>query len=335
MDPAFAGLLVFILVFAAAAGGGALLLPQLGVYVAAGALGLAGLAGFTAMLAYYISLPLAVRDVIRARSTGMLLVAIGQDKKLRLLPARSDGFVIRPVDKPYREKYEFAADGEATYPVHKGKGLQAAIVYMGYPFTLAGDKLAAISRFREMGFRDLDELKTALELYESGRVEERIRQLEELREQLAGMSDGEVREHFDGASREDVLHQIDRELDELRRLEQLVRDAGGVDKLKAYIDGAVVRARDLVNYLVWRHHPSELRRIIISETNAALARFGMADWLKQWLPFIIITGIVVIGLVAAIKILYGPPEVQVIVPNATATTQQAGQAVQPWLGGGG
>ncbi len=337
-SPAAVGFLAFVLTVLLVAVPGLLLLPySMQTYVILGAVGAGGLIAWLATVASYLSLPKAFRNLVKAKSTGLLLIAIGQDKKIRLLPAKSDGFVVRPLEKPYSEKYEFSSDGEGVYPVHQGKGVQAAVVYMGYPFTLAGDKMAAISKFREMGFKTIDDLKLAVELYESGEVEGRIRQLEDLKSQLAAMSDADVQKQFN-ASREEVLQEVEAELERLRNIKRVVEESGGPSKLRAYIDGAVVKARDLVNYLVWRHHPSELRRIIISETNAYVSRLTPLDWIKQWAPLLILAGIIIIGLVAALNILSGPPEVNVIVPqNLTQPAHTATQTggLTKWLPGGG
>ena len=101
-------------------------------------LSVGGVLGVIAGVGYWLlRVPLAVKDVLKAYHDGILIVAIGQDKKMRLLPGRSDGFVIRPTIKPYKDKYAWAADGESAYPVEVGKGMQGVIAYMGYPHPLA------------------------------------------------------------------------------------------------------------------------------------------------------------------------------------------------------
>jgi len=102
--------------------------------------------------------------MVEAWRSGFLIVAIGSDKKARLLPGYSDGFVVRPKSRPYRDKYVWAADGESTYPVHGGKGMQALVTFMGYPFPLEVKKATAISMFGEKGFKSIEDLKTAVEL---------------------------------------------------------------------------------------------------------------------------------------------------------------------------
>ena len=265
-----------------------------------GALG--GLVSLAAGVGYWYTLPGAARSVVDAARSGVLIVAVGADKKLRLLPGRTDGFVIRPRVKPYSEKYAWAADGESAYPVHRGKGMQAIVTYMGYPFPLEVRKAAAISKFREKGFRSLEDLKAAVELPSPGEVEERIRELEGLRSTIESMSEEEVEKTY-GAGKQQVLAEVDSELERLRRVRELVEKYGGGPSLTVNVDGATVRASDLISYLVWRHHPAELERIVKAETNAVLARMNAIDWIKQLMPVIIVAGMMVLAVLAAIYML--------------------------------
>ena len=271
---------------------------------------LGGLTSLLVTLGYWYSIvPSAVRQVLAAVRSGVLIVAIGADKKLRLLPGKSDGFVVRPASKPYRDRYVWAADGESAYPVHAGKGMQAIVTFMGYPFPLEVRKAAAISRFREKGFESIEDLKLAVELPSPGEVEERIRRLEELRAKIESMEDSEVKRAY-GVGKEEALAEIDSELERLARVRELVEKHGGGPGLSACVDGATVRASDLINYLVWRHHPAELERILKSENNAFIARMTPVEWLKQLMPVIIVAGMMVLAILAAIYMLShgGPPQ---------------------------
>ena len=257
--------------------------------------------------AVWMLLPPAIRNIAMSWKTGFLIIGVGSDKKLRLIPAYSDGFIIRPKLKPYSEKYRWAADGESAYPIHQGKGTQAIIAFMGYSFPLAADKAAAITKFREKGYDNLEELKTAVELPSIQDVERRITALQTLRQQVEGMDDQAVEERY-GTSKQDVLGEIDAQLRRLEKVKRLVQEYGGGQDLKVDIDGATVRARDLINYLVWRHHPAELDRIIKSETNALLSRMNTFDLMKQFMPLIVIAGLVIIGVLGAVYLVtHGSP----------------------------
>lgn len=268
--------------------------------LAAGFLG--GTVGTVASAVVWFMLPPAVRVAARASKTGVLIVAVGLDKKLRLLPGKTDGFVIRPVDKPYRDKYVWAADGESAYPVHRGKGIQAIITFMGYPFPLEVRKAAAVGRFREKGFKSIEDLKTAVELPSAEEVEARIRELKETRASVESMDEGEV-ERIYNTGKDQLLAEIGKEIERLERVRELVRQYGGGGSLAVNVDGATVKASDLISYLVWRHHPAELERIVKAETNAVLARMSAIDWIKQLMPVIILSGMMVLAVLAAIYML--------------------------------
>ncbi len=266
-------------------------------------LSVGGVLGVIAGVGYWLlRVPLAVKDVLKAYHDGILIVAIGQDKKMRLLPGRSDGFVIRPTIKPYKDKYAWAADGESAYPVEVGKGMQGVIAYMGYPHPLAADMAAAITRFTEAGFTNPEDLKLATELPEPEAVLQRIRELEELLEEVKGKEGEEVEREF-GAPKEEVLAEIAGRLNRYRKLLELVKKHGGGPNLAARVDGTLIRARDLINYLVWRHHPAELERIIKAETNAIISKMKRWDWLKPYIFAVIVGAMAIIGILAAIHML--------------------------------
>lgn len=261
-----------------------------------------GLISTVMVAGYWSLLPRAVKNVIDAYRTGILIVAIGADKKARLIPGITDGFVIRPKIKPYKDKYAWAADGESGYPVNAGKGMQAIVTYMGYPYPLEARKAAAISKFREKGFKSLEELKTATELPSLEEVDRRIEELRGFEETVANMDEKDVEKRF-GVAKEQVLAEVRAELARLERVRELVEKHGGGASLTVNVDGATVRAQDLISYLVWRHHPAELHRIVKAETNAILSRMNALDWLKQLMPVIIVTGMMVLAILAAIYML--------------------------------
>ncbi len=297
-------LMFFGFLLGAVAAGGILyaLQPQRPDLALLAALGGGGLLGWLLGLLYWeAGVPPALKQALQAARTGILIVALGADKKVRLLPGRSDGFVVRPLPRPYSERYAWAADGESAYPVHGGKGMQAIITFMGYPFPLEVRKAAAISKFREKGFRSLEDLKLAVELPSPEEVEERLERLAQLRAQVERMSDEEV-ERLYGEGKERVLAEIAREEERLRRVKELVERYGGGPGLSVNVDGALVRASDLISYLVWRHHPAEVERIIKAETNAVLAKLRTLDWLRPWIPIIILVGIIVLGIIAALAL---------------------------------
>ena len=266
-------------------------------------LSLGGIVAVVAGIGYWVfRVPLAVRDVLKAYQDGILVVAVGQDKKMRLLPARSDGFVIRPTVKPYKEKYTWAADGESAYPVSAGKGMQGVIAYMGYPHPLAADKAAAITKFNEMGFTNLEDLKLATELPDKNSLVRRISELEAILSQVKEKSDEEVEQQF-GAPKQEVVNEIVAQLTRYKKVLELVERHGGGPNLAVRVDGTLVRARDLINYLVWRHHPAELERIIKAETNAILSKMGKWDWLKPYIVAIVVGAMAIIGILAAIHML--------------------------------
>ncbi|HID41560.1 MAG TPA: hypothetical protein EYP33_05335, partial [Pyrodictium sp.] len=160
-------LMLFGFTFGAVAAGGAVYaaVPERLDLALLAALGGGGLVGWLAGLIYWeASVPPALKQALQAARTGFLIIALGSDKKIRLLPGFSDGFVVRPLPKPYRDKYVWAADGESAYPVHRGKGMQAIITYLAYPFPVEVRKAAAVSKFREKGFNSLGDLKAAVEL---------------------------------------------------------------------------------------------------------------------------------------------------------------------------
>ncbi|BAA79810.1 hypothetical protein APE_0830 [Aeropyrum pernix spindle-shaped virus 1] len=252
--------------------------------------------------------PPAFKQAMRAARTGFLIVAVGADKKARLLPGFSDGFVVRPAPRPYRDKYAWAADGESSYPIHGGRGTQLLVTFMGYPFPLEAGKAAAVSKFRERGFRSIEDLKTAVELPTVEEIEARMRELEAARASIEKMDEGEVRRLY-GEDKRQLLAEVDRELERLERVRELVKEYGGGSSLTVNVDGATVRASDLISYLVWRHHPSEIDRIVKAETNAVLSRLSAVDWLRQLLPVIIVTGMFVLGIIVVVYMLKGggPP----------------------------
>jgi len=127
------------------------------------------------------------------------------------------------------------------------------------------------------------------------------------------MSDEEVEKAY-GASKERVLEEVEAELGRLERVRELVEKHGGGASLTVNVDGATVRASDLITYLVWRHHPAEVNRVIMAETNAVLSRWGAMDWLRQAIPVIIVAAIAVIGVLAAVHMLAGPS------PSASSPT---------------
>jgi len=239
-------------------------------------------------------LPPALRDLIKAwRTTGYVLIAIGLDGKLRFIPAKSDGHFITPTVKPYSEKYLFVADGESVYSVNKGKGLRAAIVFMKYPYTLAADKMAAISVFSRR-FRSIEDLHERLqawkELQRLGGREEVERLLEELASRIERAKDEEK-------------EKLQKQYEYLVYL--LERAPHSEDELIADLGGVVVRASDLVNYLVWKHHPADLKKIVNAETAALLEKMREGPEWRRWLPMIVVSAMVIMGVLAAIKMLVG------------------------------
>ena len=250
-------------------------------------------AGF---LAWYLVLNPAVRAVIRASRTGFLVVAIGKDRKVRLLPADSDGFILKPVDRKYG-RYRWGTDGESLHPVHDGRGLQLAIAYMGASHAVDGTMAAAATKFAEMGFETIDDLKTAVELPSVEAVEGKMHEIREYMDQVARMDDKEVLEKL-GEEKSVLLARLRAELDRLARIRDVVARHGGGGNLAVNIDGTIVRASDVIRYFAWKTDPALVEKIITAETNAAYARTGRWSVVAPYLGLIamgIIGGLIILG----------------------------------------
>lgn len=271
----------------------------------------------TMVLRFYM-IPRAIRNIELARQgSGFLIIALGTDGKLRFIPARTDGHFAYPTVKPYSEKYVFVVDPEAVNEVHQGKGLRASLVFMKYPFTLPPKVLAAIKVFRELGFETIHDLFRAVKLVNKGgstAVQQEISELKKTKEFIENASDKELVEHgLDPDKRSLYIAQLEEEIQRLEKLAKMNLDELK-GKLRPEIFGIPISAVDLINYLVWRHHPADLRKIITAEVAAAMEKAKetwLADWFKKWLPIIVVTGIIVMGIiiVAGMVLSGGHPQI--------------------------
>lgn len=291
-------------------------LPGLGVYVYrySALLLFLSLGGVLALVFTFVGealLPGFVYDLVRAVKTGFLLILMGSDGKVRLLPASSDGHFVYPEKKPYSEKYVFAADARGVMSVHNGKGVRAVLSFAKYPFTLDPSMAAAITAFRRR-YSTIDDLFAALRAYSEiermgGRsaVEAELDELRKALDMVNEASDEEL-EKMGVKNRAAVAEQIS---SRIRYLEGLLEAAPrSREELEARLGTVTISASDLVDYLVWRHHPADLKKIINAETAAAMEKVRESwfqDWWRKWLPIIVIVGLVVMGVAWVIHTLSG------------------------------
>jgi len=266
------------------------------------AMAFGGVGAGVLVAAGWAATPPAVRRLVHAWKRGYLVVAIGKDRKAHLLPAESDGYLLKPVDEKYG-KYRWATDGESLHPVHQGKGLQLAIAYMGASHVIDGVMAAAATRYAELGYETIDDLKTAVELPSKEAVEEEIGRIEDAIATVENMSEEEVEEKY-GAPKEQVLGRLTAELRRLERIRDIAeKHGGGPPALN--LGGVLVRAADVIKYFAWRTDPNIVDRIVLAETNALLARIGKWRQYAPYMALIAITAIAVIGVLAAVHMLTG------------------------------
>ena len=280
-----------------------------------------GIFAVAAATLYWLLLNPAIKAVIKASRTGFLIVALGKDRKVRLLPGESDGFILKPKDKRYR-RYRWGTDGESLHPVHDGRGLQLAIAYMGASHAVDGTMAAAATKFAEMGFETIDDLKTATELPSIEAVDRRINELQEYMEKIAEMDSKDVEEKL-GEDKNMLLAKLKAELERLARIREIVAKHGGGGDISVNIDGTIVRANDVIRYFAWKTDPALVEKIITAETNAAYARTGRWSVVAPYLGLIamgIIGGLIILGAIYLIGHGHGAPSVVPhVVQNITHT----------------
>lgn len=269
-------------------------------------LALGGLVGVSVALGLEQVMPGFILDVIDSARTGFLLLLVGADGKVRLMPGVSDGHFITPSRKPYKEKYVFAADGQSVMPIHKGKGVRAVLAYMKYPFTLDPRMTAAISVFRQR-FKTIDDLFAAAKAWEElerlggrGAAEKQLAELQGELDALMNMSVEELKQRRI-EDPEKAAAELRGAIDYLERVLKLAPRSR--EELEAKLGGVTIKASDLIDYLVWRHHPADLKKIINAEQASLMEKVKedwMRDWVKKWLPIIVIIGLVVMGVLGVI-----------------------------------
>ena len=322
----FSTIAVFLILFLTSQ----LLVPMSMVTVALASLAVGGVLGVFLSTISYFMIPAGIRNILRSVETGFLLVAMGSDNKVRFLPAVSDGFVLRPIDEPYKSKYVFAADGESTMVLHNGGGVQTALVYMGYMFPIKGSYAAAVMDFVKKGFKDVNELKTAVELARAGTIDDEIERLKNLLEEIKEASEEEIYEAYN-ISKEDMISRIVNEIAFLEGVKKAVEEVGSPDRLVAIAENTVIKAKDLIRYLFWKHHPTDVQRIIDAEVMALMSRLPSWERVKRMIPWLLLIGIIVIIAAIAYAIISGGgggpasiptgplPTPEITPPNATTT----------------
>lgn len=287
--------------------------------------GLAGLASVFAGFLYWGIVPEAIRNLVRAWKKGFVVIAIGKDKKAYILPAESDGYLLKPIDSKY-QKYRWATDGESLHPVHNGKGLQLAIAYMGASHVVDGVMAAAATAYSQAGYETIDDLKTAEELPDPKLVEQEIERLTSLLSQIRNMDEDDVAERY-GERKDILMAKINAEIRRLERIHELaVKHSGGPPVLN--LGGLIIRAADVIKYFAWRTDPNLVDRIAIAETNAVLSRIGKLRQYAPYMALIVVSSVAVIAVLVVVHMLTGgTPEPSVAQQIANATVNATARVV--------